>query len=146
MKPIRLMIVDDMYEIREQLGTAIMLASESENIPVEIVGMARNGDEAIQLVDTCKPEVILMDLEMPVLGGLTAADRIKTAHSHICILALTIHDSPATRLAVSQAGMDGLIFKGASIHEILKEVHAHRGKYDSSQKVTKNYTFTMKGK
>ncbi|MGB8251606.1 MAG: response regulator transcription factor, partial [Anaerolineaceae bacterium] len=83
-------------------------------------------------VDLCMPDVILMDLEMPELGGLSAASRIKAFHPNMCILALTIHDSPATRLAVLQAGMDCLISKGADISQIVKEVYAQSLKHDLS--------------
>ncbi len=124
MKTIRLMIVDDLPEVREQLKTAIELFAKLESIALEIVPSAGNGYEAIELVDLYDPDVILMDLEMPKLGGLSAAARIKAFHPDICIIALTIHDSPATRLAIMQAGMDSLISKGASISQIVKEVHA----------------------
>jgi DNA-binding NarL/FixJ family response regulator len=131
MKPIRLMIVDDLQEVREQLTTAISLAAWSDGIALEIVATAGDGNDAIRLADLCDPEVILMDLEMPQLGGLSAAARIKASHPEICIIAFTIHDSSATRLAVMQAGMDSLICKGAAISQIVKEVYTH-SKHDLS--------------
>ncbi len=126
------MIVDDLPDVCEQLTTAIKLSAKFESIALEMVPSAGNGHEAIELVDRYKPDVILMDLEMPKLGGLSAATRIKAFHPDICIIALTIHDSPATRLATLQAGMDGLISKGASISQIVKEVHARSIKNDLS--------------
>jgi two-component system nitrate/nitrite response regulator NarL len=132
MKPIRLMIVDDILDVREQLATAIKLSAESVDVALEIVATAGDGREAIQQADQVAPDVILMDLEMPELGGLSAATRIKASHPKTCIIALTIHDSPSTRLAVIQAGMDGLICKGAAIHQIVKEVNTQSIKYDSS--------------
>lgn len=138
MNPIRLMIVDDLLEVREQLATAIKLSAISEGIELKVVGLASNGNEAIRYAEIYKPEVILMDLEMPELGGLSASTRIKAAHPNICILALTIHDSSATRLAVFQAGMDGLICKGAAIQQILKEVKTQSLKYESFRTILKN--------
>jgi DNA-binding NarL/FixJ family response regulator len=76
-----------------------------------------------------------MDLEMPKLGGLSAATRIKTNHPDIRIIAFTIHDSPATRYATVQAGMDSLISKGASISQVVKEVYAKGVKNDPSDPV-----------
>ena len=146
MKPIRMMIVDDLYEIRSQLATAITVASESQNPRIDVVGMACNGKEAIRLVNICRPDVILMDLEMPELGGLTAASRIKKDHPQICIIALTIHDSPASRLAVVQAGMDNLICKGASIKQIVEEVSIQKAKYDIPNALIQKDNDNTKGK
>jgi two-component system NarL family response regulator len=146
MKPIRLMIVDDILEVREQLATAIKLSAGSDGIALEIVATAGDGREAIQQADQVAPDVILMDLEMPELGGLSAANRIKASHPKTCIIALTIHDSPSTHLAVMQAGMDGLICKGAAITQIVKEVFTHRRNYDSSATNIKKNSTNVKTK
>jgi two-component system NarL family response regulator len=146
MKPIRLMIVDDILEVREQLATAIKLSAGSDGIALEIVATAGDGREAIQQADQVAPDVILMDLEMPELGGLSAASRIKASHPKTCIIALTIHDSPSTRLAVIQAGMDGLICKGAAIHQIVKEVNTQSNKYVLPATSTQNNSTNDKRK
>ncbi|GEM_PF-6860765 len=120
MNTIRLMIVDDREEICREMSTAIELAAASVSTRIEVVATANDGLDAIEKADACNPDLILMDLEMPILGGLTASQRIKAKHPGIIIQAFTIHDSPATRLAVSQAKMDGMISKGMSLSKIIE--------------------------
>jgi DNA-binding NarL/FixJ family response regulator len=122
MNTIRLMIVDDRQEICREMSTAIELAAASGSTVIKVIATANDGLGAIEKADTCVPDLILMDLEMPVLGGLTASQRIKTKHPDIIIMAFTIHDSPATRLAVTQAKMDGLISKGMSLLKIIEVI------------------------
>ena len=122
MDTIRLMIVDDRKEICREMSTAIELAAASALVPIKVIATAHDGFEAIEKVDVCNPDLILMDLEMPRLGGLSAAKRIKTVHPDTIILAFTIHDSPSTYLAILQAKMDGLISKGTSLSIIVEEI------------------------
>lgn len=122
MDTIRLMIVDDRKEICREMSTAIELAAASALIPIKVIATAHDGFEAIEKADTCIPDLILMDLEMPRLGGLSAAKRIKTLHPDTIIMAFTIHDSPSTHLAILQAKMDGLISKGTSLSIIIEEI------------------------
>jgi DNA-binding NarL/FixJ family response regulator len=123
MDTIRLMIVDDREEICREFSTAIELTAASISTSIKVVATANDGLAAIEKADACKPDLILMDLEMPNLGGLTASQQIKAKHPGIIILAFTIHDSPATRLAVTQAKMDGLISKGTSLSKIIEVIH-----------------------
>ena len=122
MDTIRLMIVDDREEICREMSTAIDLTAASVSSPIQVVATAHDGLDAIEKADVYTPDLILMDLEMPTLGGLTASQRIKAKHPNILILAFTIHDSPATRLAVTQAKMDGLISKGTSLSKIIEVI------------------------
>lgn len=126
MNGIRLMIVDDREELCRELGTGIELIASSSAAPIQVVAFAHDGYEAIVQADAFVPDLILMDLEMPHLGGLSASEQIKVKHPAIIILALTIHDSPSTRLAVLQAGMNGLISKSASLLKIVEEINLWR--------------------
>ena len=123
MDTIRLMIVDDREEICREMSTAIDLTAASVSSPIQVVATAHDGLDAIERADACTPDLILMDLEMPNLGGLTASQRIKAKHPNILILAFTIHDSQATRLAATQAKMDGMISKGTSLLKIVEVIH-----------------------
>ena len=133
MDTLRLMIVDDREEICKEMSTAIELAVPSGIGPIQVVATAHDGYDAIEKVQSCNPELILMDLEMPNLGGLTASRQIKASHPDILILAFTIHDSPATQLAVRQANMDGLISKGASLLKIIEEIDRYRSNRKHSE-------------
>jgi two-component system, NarL family, nitrate/nitrite response regulator NarL len=128
MDTIRLMIVDDREEICREMSTAIELITASASPAIEVIATASDGLDAIEKADACKPDLILMDLEMPNLGGLSASQRIKAKHPDIIIMAFTIHDSPATRLAVTQAKMDGLISKGLSLSKIVEEIERRYSK------------------
>lgn len=77
MNTIRLMIVDDREEICREMSTAIELAAASVSTDIKVVSTANDGLEAIEKADTCNPDLILMDLEMPILEGLNslAADQ-----------------------------------------------------------------------
>jgi DNA-binding NarL/FixJ family response regulator len=113
----RTLIVDDIPQVREDLRTLLMLTGN-----IEIVGEAVDGSDAIRQVNTCQPEVVLMDLEMPILDGYEATRQIKTWHSSCCVVALTVHDYPAARAKAAQAGVDVFIVKGASVETLVQAI------------------------
>lgn len=117
----RLLIVDDVSQVRADLRTLLPLAGD-----IEIVGEAANGLEAIHQADALQPDVILMDLEMPLMNGYEATRRIKGRSPACRVIALTVHGYPEALERASQSGVDALIVKGAPlmslIQEILKEV------------------------
>lgn len=115
--PRRLLIVDDVPQVRRELHTLLGLACE-----IAIVGEAANGLEAIIQVTATHPDVVLLDLEMPVMDGYTAARRIKTLAPACRIIALTVHAYPAARARASAAGVDAFIVKGAPLATLLEEI------------------------
>jgi DNA-binding NarL/FixJ family response regulator len=122
MPAIRVLIVDDGAQVRRDLRTLLALAG-SENQPrIEIVGEAANGLEAVRLAGVLQPEVVLMDLEMPVMDGYQAARQIKALCPEIRLIALTVHDYPAARQGALQAGMEGFIIKGAPVETLFEAV------------------------
>lgn len=116
---LRVLIADDMAAVRQELSITLSLLGE-----LEIVGMAQNGAEAIRLARTLRPDVALLDLEMPGVDGLAAASVIKGSDAGCRIVALTIHGDAATRRAAEDAGVDVFIEKGAPLATL---VHALRG-------------------
>jgi DNA-binding NarL/FixJ family response regulator len=110
----RLLIVDDVPQVRQDLRTLLSLASE-----IEVVGEADNGSEAIRQAEALQPHVILMDLEMPVLNGFEATQKIKQTNPHCRVIALTVHAYEAAREKAAQAGIDAFIVKGASVETII---------------------------
>jgi len=120
MTSIRVLIVDDMAQVRHDLRTVLPLAGQAAGLQIDIVGEAGNGQEAIQRAKALEPDVILMDLEMPVMGGYEATRQIKT-HSPGCrVIALTIHGDETVQQRASQAGMDDFVVKGAPINSLIQ--------------------------
>jgi len=126
MKAIRVLIVDDVTQVRQDLRTVLALVGDADTEhPIEVVGEAANGLEAIHQADALQPDVVLMDLEMPVLDGYEAARQIK-AHCPACrLIALTVNDYEAARQKAVQVGMDAFIVKGAPV-EILVQTISRR--------------------
>jgi DNA-binding NarL/FixJ family response regulator len=114
---IRILIVDDLERVRQGLRTIFQLSEE-----FEIVGEACDGLEAIRAAEQLNPEVILMDLEMPVLGGLEATRRIKEEHPEIGVVIITIHGSEDVREQAVGAGSDAFIEKEAPTEHLMAAI------------------------
>lgn len=109
-RPLRLLIVDDVTQVRQDLRTALTLSGG-----IDVVGEASDGEEAVGLAVLLQPDVILMDLEMPVLDGYEAARRIKRARPSCRVVALTVHGDEAARHNAALAGIDDFVVKGAPL-------------------------------
>src|SRR5512137_1554920 len=120
MTSIRVLIVDDMAQVRRDLRTVLPLAGEVAGPEIKVVGEAGDGQEAIQRATALEPDVVLMDLEMPVMGGCEATRQIKTLSPDCRVIALTIHGEETERQKASQAGVDDFVVKGAPIHSLIQ--------------------------
>ncbi len=119
-RPIRILIVDDNPRVRQSLRLLLELSGE-----VEVAGEAASGAEAIAQAELLHPLVILMDLVMPgepAMDGFEATRQIKSRLPDCRVIAFSVHSYPAARQKASQAGMDGLIEKGAPLAEILERI------------------------
>lgn len=110
------MIVDDHRMLREGLRRSL----EGEGF--DVVGEARDGEEAVKLAAEYKPEVILMDVTMPELDGIEATRRIHDEHPEIRIVMLTMHADGETIKAAIKAGAAGYLVKDCSIDEVAEAV------------------------
>ena len=110
----RVVIAEDHTILRE--GLRALLGSRSG---FEVVGEAEDGKEAIQCVETEKPDIVLMDLSMPRMNGIEAIREIKRGNSHIKVVALTVHKTEEYVLAALKAGVDGYVLKDATHSELL---------------------------
>jgi DNA-binding NarL/FixJ family response regulator len=119
MTDIRVVIVDDVQRVRQDLRTFLTLSGN-----IEIVGEAGDGQEAVRLVEKLSPEVVLMDLEMPVMDGFEAARQIKVMQPSCRVVALTIHAGEAERQRACKAGMTDVIAKGAPLEVLLQAIRA----------------------
>jgi DNA-binding NarL/FixJ family response regulator len=84
---IKILIVDDRASVREGLRMALSLETD-----ILVVGEAENGEEAINAVPRLSPDVVILDVEMPIMDGLTAAQEIQKQYPHIAIILLSIHE------------------------------------------------------
>jgi DNA-binding NarL/FixJ family response regulator len=89
---------------------------------IEVVGEAADGWQAISQIDTLRPDVILMDLEMPGLDGYEATRHIKCRHPACRIVALTVHDYAAAHHRANHAGVDAFIVKGAPVETLVRAI------------------------
>jgi DNA-binding NarL/FixJ family response regulator len=117
MSQIRIVIVDD-HEIIHN-GITNILKSESS---YEIVGHAFNGEDAVKLATELIPDVIFMDISMPVLNGIEAIKQIKTIQNHIKIIALTQHNDSEYIQQVLIAEGDGYLLKNSKKEEFIEAI------------------------
>jgi DNA-binding NarL/FixJ family response regulator len=114
---IRVLIVDDMEGVRQDLRTFLTLAGD-----LEIVGEAGDGEEAVRLAEALGPQVVLMDLEMPVMDGYAATRRIKACRPACRVIALTIHTGRAEQERALGAGADRFIAKGTPLDTLMDAI------------------------
>ena len=113
----RVLIADDNPQVRQELRTLLPLAGD-----IEIVGEAADGREALRLAQALQPDVVLMDLEMPVLDGYEATRQIKAGFPSCRVVALTVHGYEAARQKASQAGVDVFLVKGGSVESLVQAI------------------------
>lgn len=121
---LRILIVDDMAQVRRDLRMILPLMGEEDGLPIQVVGEAGDGQEAIRLAHVLQPDVVLMDLAMPVLDGYAAAQAIKAQNPNIYVIALTVHSSQASRAKAQQSRVDGFVEKGVPVREILLAINS----------------------
>ena len=119
MTDLRVVIVDDHPMVRE--GLRSMLTGEG----VEVVGEAGTGADALRLVETAAPDLVLLDLGLPDMDGLALLPRLK-AISRAAVLVVSMHADPAFVRRAVQAGAAGYVLKGVSRREFLGAIHAIR--------------------
>jgi len=106
MKPIRVLVVDDSADFLK--GASLWLSGESR---IEVVATGGSGSEALELIETHRPELVLMDVAMPGMSGFEATRRIKSVEGSPHVLLLTFHESETARQEAWAAGADGLVAK-----------------------------------
>ncbi len=119
---VRILIVDDVPQVRQGLLTALTLAARKWQLLIKVVGDAQDGREAIAKAKILNPDVILMDVEMPVLDGYEATREIKASQPSIRVVILTIHDGPAEQQRARLAGADSFLAKGCAFDDLLAAI------------------------
>jgi two-component system, NarL family, vancomycin resistance associated response regulator VraR len=111
---LRVLVVDD----HELTRFSLKLALQNQH-NIELVGLASNGLEAIEMVKHYKPDVVILDLQMPVMDGLSASTQIKSICPHSQILAYSSLDDPQTEVMIQTAKVDAFCKKDTDTHELI---------------------------
>ncbi len=125
----QVLVVDDHTLVRDGIRALLALAMD-----IEVVGEASNGMEAVDKARELRPNLVLMDLAMPIMGGLEATRRIRKEFPDIKVLALTQYDDREYIVPVIEAGARGFISKMAAFSELSSAIQAvmNGGSYLSS--------------
>ena len=122
-RPIRVLLVDDHVVVRK--GLRALLDREPD---IEIAAEAENGEEAVRAAARHSPDVILMDLEMPGMGGVEATRQITEQRPDVKVVVLTSHAAEEDVFPALKAGAQGYLLKHSAPEDVLRAIHqAHRG-------------------
>jgi PAS domain S-box-containing protein len=116
-KRIRVLLVDDHIVMRQGLSSLL-----SEHPDIEIAGEAANGEESVQLARTLQPDVILMDISMPMMNGIDATRLIHSEFPHIRTIGLSMCDDAETEKGMSDAGAVAFVNKGAHSDDLVNAI------------------------
>lgn len=135
----RVLLVDDNAPVRKSLRQLINLRDD-----FEVVGEGTNGEEAVKAVDELGPDIVLMDMNMPVMDGVEATKAIKKAHPEVQVLALTAFADDALVANMVRAGASGYLLKGGSSAELMESLRAvAKGKGALDRNVTRGVIENM---
>ena len=116
---IRLLLVDDHRLVRD--GLAAILEDETD---IELVGMANNGQEALELAAALQPNMVLMDIDMPILNGIAATQVLTQQYPQIKVLMLTMHNEDDYIMQVMQSGAVGYVQKNIEAELLIKTLRS----------------------
>jgi two-component system invasion response regulator UvrY len=120
-KKVRALLVDDKERFLDSIERYLVSVPE---LNVDCIGKATSGEEAIMLSMELKPDLILMDLTMPGMGGLEATQLIKQEANAPRVVILTIHESDEYRRAAREAGADGFLTKSEFTEKLVSVVQS----------------------
>lgn len=116
---IAILLADDHVLVRE--GTRELLEHEED---MEVVGEAGDGEDAVRLATDLQPDVVVMDIAMPMLNGIQATRRIKATHPETAVLILSAYDDDQYVFALLEAGAAGYLLKDVPSHELVGAIRA----------------------
>lgn len=122
MRKTRVLLADDHQLMRS--GVRLMLERETD---LAVVGEARDGREAVALVKSLKPEVVVMDIGMPNLNGIEAARQMTEENPQLAIVMVSMHSDESYVLRALKAGARGYLLKDSAEADLIKAVHAVAG-------------------
>lgn len=129
---ISIILVDDHVIMRD--GLRHLLSSESD---IEVIGEAANGREAVKLVLSKKPDIVIMDIAMQDMNGIEATRQIKNENPDVKVIALSMHSERQIVVGVFRAGASGYLLKESSSLELVDAIRTiHLGRKYLSQKIS----------
>ena len=124
MSQIKILLVDDHAVVR--MGFKMLIEAEAD---IKVIGEAESGEVAVKLFQELKPDIIVMDITMPGIGGLEAIDRIMAKDKNTKILVLSAHEDSVHPKRVLNAGAMGYLTKRSAAEELIKAIKSiHQGK------------------
>jgi DNA-binding NarL/FixJ family response regulator len=120
--PIRVLVVDGHRTFAELLGLAV-----GRQPDLQYVGHAATGAEALRLVDELRPDVVLMDADLPDADGIDTTERLRAGHPETRVVVLTASSEPALVGRATTAGVSGVLAKNGALGDVLNAVHTAHG-------------------
>ena len=114
---IKLLLVDDQPIVRQGLRMRLMLEPD-----ITVVGEASSGEQALVLVESLAPDIVLMDVEMPAMDGIAATAAMRTSTSQSAVVMLSIHDDVHTRARARAAGAAAFVEKSGTLEVLLATI------------------------
>jgi DNA-binding NarL/FixJ family response regulator len=118
-KTIRILVADDHFVVR--MGLIALVNTEED---LEVIGEANDGNQAVDLFEKLKPDLVLMDLRMPIKDGIAATTEIFSKHPHARVLMLTTYDGDTDIHRAIQSGAQGYVLKNATGVELIPALRA----------------------
>ncbi len=115
---IKILIVDDMDHVRQELRQLLELSDG-----IKVIGEAGDGQEAIKKAESLHPDVVIIDLEMPILDGIQATRQIKERKLARRVVMLSVHSEPEEVELAMQAGTDAFLPKGSPYPILIESIH-----------------------
>lgn len=120
---IRVLLVDDHILVLDGLQARLEMEAN-----IEVIGTASNGLEALEKAQQLQPDLVLMDVSMPILNGLEATKRFRSEQANIKILMLSMHNDKEYILSLIQSGANGYVLKDVSSEELVQAINmVHQG-------------------
>jgi DNA-binding NarL/FixJ family response regulator len=116
---VRVLLADD----DRRYAAALRLLIE-EQPELTVVALAYDGEETLNLADSLEPDAVVVDLHMPNVDGVTAIRKLREAHPHICLIALTGDESTDIHQRATEAGADGVLVKGQMLEALVERLRA----------------------
>lgn len=138
-KKIKVLLVDDHQMVRDGLREII-----NKQQGLEVVDEGTNGKEAIELVQKSDPDVIIMDVDMPIMDGIEATEKIMSITTEINIIGLSLHDRPEVKENMLKAGASAYITKNEAFETLFTafKKKQSRIKNDQNSKILNRYSIT----
>jgi len=115
--PVNILIADDHEVVRQGLRTILKVRPDWH-----ICGEAEDGREAVQFVSELKPDIVILDVTMPTMSGLEAAEEIAKLRLNSRVLIFTMHDSGSLAKAVRRAGARGIVLKSRAARDLIRAI------------------------